>query len=428
MLNNLRSSADQGGAPARLRARLKPGATGAVPTVLAATALLGGVLFSTNASAELSDTIHPFVSVAYAHEDNLFRRNDQQLANSENGSDNFRSLIAGVNVERPIGRQIVTANARVSRVSYDNNSQLDYNGKDLGAEWRWFLAAHFDGHIGASYNQVMAPFSDFQSAGERNLRVLRKEYADGTWRFHPSWQLRAGYSEDRSTYDLVSQRLNDRTEDATMVGVDYLASSGSTIGLQFRHLKGTYPSQQTAGLANNAYVQDEQKINIVWTATGTLQVVFLGGFVQRKHDTYTDRDENGTNARLIGSWQPTSRVNVTAQVAREFAAIEGALINSALVNTQSLSGSWDITPKIQATATLRHEKRDFSPFQASTVTLPASLLNDSTRTMSAGAIYRPLRNVSLQASVFRDRRSGSAAVGTNTFKANGASVNVTVQF
>ena len=98
------------------------------------------------------------------------------------------------------------------------------------------------------------------------------------------------------------------------------------------------------------------------------------------------------------------------------------------MTTESLSGSWDVTPKIQATAALRHEKRDFSPFQASTVTLPASLLSDSTRTMSAGAIYRPLRNVSLQASVFRDRRSGSAAVGTNTFKANGASVNVTVQF
>jgi exopolysaccharide biosynthesis operon protein EpsL len=428
MLNNLRSSADQSGAPARLRARLKPGATGVVPAVCAATALLGGVLFSTNASAELSDTIHPFVSIGYNYDDNLYRRSDVQMARFADNSDTFRTAMAGVSFERPIERQLVTATAKVSRVSFQDNGQLDYTGKDISGEWRWMLGNHFDGHIGATYSQVLAPFSDFQTAGERNLRVLRQQYVDGNYRFHPSWQLRAGYTADEYTYDLNNQAINDRDEKAAMVGVDYLAASGSTVGLQFRHVKGTYPSQDALGLIDNGYTQDEQKINILWSVTGTTQVLFLGGLVQRKHAFYSARDDNGTNGRLIVSWQPTGKVKLTAQLAREYGAIEGAYINSALINVQSLDASWDISSKVRASASARHEKRNFLPFTTTGAAVPEQFLSDSNNRLSAGLSYRVLRNITLQASVFRERRSGSVVAGTTSFVANGGSLNAMFQF
>lgn len=428
MLKNLHSMTDKFGSPLRLPWRLKPGASTPMPVLYAATAMLAGVLYSAPAAAELSDTFHPFISVGLNHDDNLFRLADDAVGRVEHNSDTYRSVVGGVMFERPVERQLFTATAKFSRITFDHNEQLDYNGKDLSGEWKWALGNHLDGHIGAAYTQVLAPFADFHTTDERNLRVVRRQYADGNWRFHPSWQLRAGYTEDRYTYELTSERINDRTEKALMTGVDYLASSGSTIGLQFRRLKGSYPYQDNLGLSDNGYTQDEQKINILWLATGTTQVIFLGGLVQRKHDFYTARDDNGTNGRLIVSWSPDVRLKFSGQAYREFGAIEGALVNSALIKGVSLSGTWDVTAKIQGLANLKHEKREFSAFSNAGVALSSSQLSDTSNLASVGVVYKPLRNLSLQANVFRDRRTGSVAAGTNTYTANGASINATFQF
>jgi hypothetical protein len=260
--------------------------------------------------------------------------------------------------------------------------------------------------------------------------VTKRQYADGNWRFHPSWQLRTGYTKDKYTYDRVSERGNDRIEEAGTAGVDYLAASGSTIGFQYRRLKGSYPYQQSlgAGFLDNGYVQQEGKINILWMATGSTQVVFLGGWVQRKHNFDADRDDTGTNERLIVNWTPVERVKLVAQAWREFAAIDGALLDSALNTGASAGATWDFSAKIQAVANLKHEKREFTPSSGAGMLLPSALLSDSSNLASVGLVYKPLRSLTLQASAFRDRRSGSAAAGTNSYKANGASFNASVQF
>lgn len=408
--------------------RSGPSLSRGAPGIRVGLAMLVGTLFSAPASAQFSETFHPFASVAVNHDDNLYRVSDARAATIEHPSDTYRSVFAGLVVDLPVERQQFNATLKFSRVSFEKNDQLDYNGKDLSGEWRWVLGNQLNGRIGGSYTEVLAPFEDFSTVSGRNIRKVRREFAEGNWRFHPSWQLRTGVTEDRYTYELLSQRVNDRTERSVMAGADYLASSGSTIGVQLRRLKGSYPYQAQLGLDDNGYEQDEQKINILWLATGTTQVVFLGGWVQRKHNFYSARDENGTNGRLITSWKPESRLQFTGQLYREFGAIEGAFVNSALVKGASVNGTWDITAKIQATANLKHEKRDFSPYSNSGVVLSAEQLNDSSNQLGFGMVYKPLRTVSLQASVFRDRRSGSAAAGTNTYTANGASLSATLQF
>ncbi|USX25525.1 hypothetical protein NHH73_23530 [Oxalobacteraceae bacterium OTU3CINTB1] len=405
-----------------------PGASQSALVLRAGTVLLSGVLLSAPAWAELSDTVHPFVSVALNHDDNLFRLSDDTIGNVEHGSDTFRSLIAGASFERPVGRQLLTGMAKFSRVSFEHNDQLDYTGKDLNGDWGWFLGNHLDGHVGAAYSEVLAPFSDFSVTSERNLRKVRREYADGNWRYHPSWRLRAGYNRERYTYELRSQRQNDRTETSVMTGIDYLAASGSTIGVQLRRLKGSYPFQETLGFSDNGYTQDEQKLNILWLVSGATQVNFLGGFVQRKHDFFRARDDRGTNGRLIVGTAPTQQVKLNAQLYREYGATEGAFVNSALIKGIALGATWAATAKIDATANYKHEKRDFAPYSLSGVLLSPSQLSDTSNLVSAGVTYRPWRNLSLQANVFRDRRSGSVAAGTSSYTANGASINATLQF
>lgn len=389
--------------------------------------ILAGLMGAGPAWAELSDTVHPFVRLGYSHDNNLLRLSDNEKSlYGGDGSDNFRDATAGVAIERPIGRQLLTGKASVSRVSYDFFEQFDYTGKQAELDLKWMIGNHLSGHVGGSYSQMLSGFTDFRS-NERNLRTERRAYADGAWRFHPSWQLIGSYAESRFGYELEAQQPNNRLEKLSAAGFDYVASSGSTFGFQVRRLEGNYPNQLAQGF-DNSYTQDEQKINVNWLVSGTTQVLFLGGFVQRKHNTQSVRDDSGTNGRLIVNWAPRSRLTINSQLWREFIATEGLFINNALSKGALVKGTWEVTSKISWDAQAKYNKRDYTSFSLTGTPTNSDDANDSTRTLSSNVTYRPRPNIELVLGAFRDRRSGSVLARTNSYNATGVSFNATAQF
>lgn len=377
----------------------------------------------------LADSFYPFISASFNYDDNLFRLPDGQIQLGETRSDTYRNVIGGIRFERPVSRQIFSGTAGFSSITFDHNSQLDFVGKNMNADWHWFVASHFEGHLGANYEQALAPFADFHSE-QRNLRVNKRQYVDGSWRFHPSWRWRNSYERTQNDYQLLAQRVNDRADDSMVTGIDFLAASGSTVGFQFRHLKDSFPNGQPTGVGTygNGYVQNEAKLNVLWIATGTTQVLFLGGWAQHKQNTLVERTDTGTNARLIVTWAPHGRVKVVGQTWHEFAAIDGALVNSALSTGASADATWDVSEKVQAVASARREIRNLSGVSGASGGLSSDVPGDSTQYATVGVVYKPLRKLTLKVSAFRDQRSGSPIAGTNSYKANGASINVVQQF
>jgi exopolysaccharide biosynthesis operon protein EpsL len=391
---------------------------------LRAGAALMALTLAAPAMAQISDTIHPYVSASYNHDSNLLRQSDNAGGDL---SDNYKAGEAGVKIERPIGRQILTADLKVSRVTFDRYEQLNYNGKEFTGALEWHLANHLQGHFGALHSETLAPFSDSHSE-ERNLRTQRRYYFDGTWTFHPSWQVRGSWAREHNDFELDIQRYNNRVEDTSEVGVDYLASSNSRVGLIARRLKGTYTARETlvGSLLDSGYTQDEFKANIFWYFSAQSQIQFLGGVARRQHEIFTQRDENGVNARAIYYWLPRTKLHVNTKAWREFAAVDGTVLNSALLTGGSVDLTYDATSKIGATASAKTERRRFTPIPG--MDLGGGSLNDSTRYYTLGVVYAPLQRVTLGLNAFRTSRSGSAAVGTNSYKANGVSFNVNAQF
>ncbi len=375
-------------------------------------------------SAQISDTIHPYVLASINHDDNLLRRSDTEAGQF---GDTYKSTEAGLLFERPFGRQVLTGRANVSKVSFDGFKQLNYTGKNLEATLEWHLGNYWQGHLGSTYGQTLAPYADFNTQ-ERNLRVIRHDFFDASWLVHPSWQLRSAWSRDRYIYDLPSQRYNNRTEDVAELGVDFLASSTSRFGVVARQLKGNYTDRHgfNSVLFDSGYVQEEIKANVLWYLSGSSRLQFLGGGVRRKHTILTVRDEQGANGRAIFYWRPTVKLNTTSKLWREFSAVEGSLVNSALNRGASLDLSYEVSAKISMAAATKLERRQFG-------TLPGvqSLngnLEDSTRSASIGVNYALLPNIKLAVNATRDSRVGSRAAGTNSFKANGISFNASAQF
>jgi exopolysaccharide biosynthesis operon protein EpsL len=388
--------------------------------------LLAGVLCCGGASAALSDTVHPFASLTYSHDDNLLRLPDGGAERDGPRGDNMTQLQGGVLFERPLGRQILSGQAKVSRVSFAHYDSLDYNGKDGAVALEWHLANHLSGNVGASYAQTLTPFSDYHTS-ERNLRVQRREYANGTWLFHPSWQLRAGFNRDRISYGLDALRYSARTERLAEFGVDYLASSGSKIGVVARRLSGRYPNQLVVGggALDNGYDQDELKANVFWTLGGVTQIQMLAGWARRTHPFFTERDASGVNGRISAIWRPLPRLRLTAEGWREFSAVESNLLNSSLNKGASLAASWEVAAKVRADASLRRERRVFETTRALAILGQPS---DSSRYATLGLQYLPLQQLQINASLFRETRQSDPLVGTGSYHANGVSLNVTAQF
>lgn len=373
------------------------------------------------AHAMLSDTIHPYLAVARSHDSNLFRLDQRALVPQR--SDSFTRTQLGVVVDMPISRQRLTAQIKRSKVKFSHYKQLDYDGKDYAADLAWQIGNHLEGHVGATYAQTLTSFNDSHST-ERNLRVQRREYVDGGWRFHPSYRVRMAASRSKSTYDLPIQRYNNRTEDQLDVGFDYLPPSGSRFGLQASRIEGKYPNHRSLGgmLVDDGYTQHELKANVYWLFSATSQFQMLAGWAERKHSLLVERDSSGLNGRATMNWSMLRKLKMSAAAWREYAAVESNLVNNSINTGASFNTTWEVTSKVAATAMVRREKRDFSTLEGR---LAAPNLSDKTRIATLGLTWAPTLTSQLSVNAFHEVRSGNAS--TN-YRANGATVSASIQF
>lgn len=374
-------------------------------------------------AAGISDTIHPYLAVTRSHDANLFRLDDKATGFVGERGDDLTQTQYGVLVDLPISRQRLTGQIKQSRVKFSHYKELDYSGKDYLADLEWHIGNHLEGHAGAVYAQTLTSFSDFHSV-ERNLRVQRREYVDGGWRFHPSYRVRAAASSQKFSYDLPAQRFNNRTEDQVDLGFDYLPSSGSRFGLQASQIKAKYPNQRfvAGALIDDGYTQNELKANIYWLFSATSQFTMLAGWAERKHVYFAERDTSGLNGRATMNWSMLRKLRMQASVWREFAPVESNFVSNSLNKGASFNTTWDATAKIGVTAAVRRDKRDFSTLEGR---IAPPNLHDKSRNASLGVNYAPLQSVRLSANVFHETRSGNAS--TN-YRTHGAAVSASIQF
>lgn len=375
------------------------------------------------AQAALSDTLQPYVGAGYSYDDNLLRLPDGAGAQS----DTIRQLYAGVSLDRTYGRQHFVANAKLTKVTYQHFDQLNYDGKDFSGTWYWAVGNDFDGSLGGSYVQTLSSFNDFHTS-ERNLRVVRTGYGDINYHLSRRWKVRARFNTDKFSYDLPAQRYLDRKEDGSELGFDYQTLAGSSIGLQARRLKGSYPYPRTFGGAvlDDAYTQNELKLKLLWKISEATQLQFLGGRVRRSHEAISVRNARGTNGRLTFDWAVLPQLKLTAAGWREFVPYEGiSLVNYSLSKGESVGATWAASARVQYQAELRNVKRDFVGLLASN---SSTNFNDTTRTASAGVTYMMRPNVQLGAQLSRDQRNGGASIFSSDYHAKGASVYANIQF
>jgi exopolysaccharide biosynthesis operon protein EpsL len=378
------------------------------------------------AGAGPNDALHVYGGVAYGHDDNLLRIPDNAPAFDNTRGDSWWTREGGLIFDKMYSRQRITLVAKLSKTNFDHFKQLDYDGKDLQANWAWQLGNHLEGKVGYSLQQVLAPYTDFSSS-ERNLRRTRSTYAEGAWRFHSSWRVRTGFQRDKYTYEALSNRFNNRTEDATEVELDYLPRSGSTVGLVARRVKGKYPFPRPVGpfTFNDSFTQDELKARVKWLATGSTTLDALVGYTRRDQASFGEGRTSGVAGKINATYQPRGKMTYKASVWRDFAPLESTVVSYTLNKGASIGAQWDATAKISVNADAIHERRNYS---ARRDFAGSGDLRDSVRTAALRATWRPRPLIQVQAGVAHQERSGSVVLGTGSFKSNSVTLTANAQF
>lgn len=387
-------------------------------------AWLVAAAFCTPALADDADAFHPFVGIAYTYDDNLLRLPDDYPGFGQR-SDRMLQGTAGLLFERTYSRQQLYAQAKLTKVKFDHFSQLDYDGKDAQARWKWQLGDAFSGTLEGAYVQTLAPYTDFHG-DERNLRTQHRTHADIAWLVHPSWRLRAATGRDRFQYELAAQRFNNRTERLAEAGIDFVSRRGNYVGVVARRLEGEFPNKRVVGgtVIDEDFEQDELKARVSWRTSGITTLDVLAGYARRKHAVLGERDAGGANGRITLGYLPSGKTRITVAVYREFTPMEGSIVSYSLNKGASVSAIYAMTGKTRLNASYSREQRDY----VARVALPQGIeLSDTLTNAQLGMTYEATRNIQLSLSGFRQQRS-SGGVGFGSFIANGATLSANVQF
>lgn len=386
-----------------------------------------GALCAGAARADTIDSLHAFADVGYSHDNNLFRLPDASPGYDNTRGDSMRNLDAGLTFNQTYGRQVISAQAKVTRVNFDHFTSLNYNGKDMLADWGWHLGNHLEGNLGTTYSEVLAPYTDIVT-NQRNLRTQRRSYGKALWTFHPSWRLRGSVEENRYKYDLAIQAANNRKDEVGELGLDYLASTSSSIGLQMDKTQYRYDSLRNLdGVQTNANSdQTDLRLRVVWRVTPVTELQFLGGHARRTYDPlYSTHDSSGGTARLTGSTVVDGKLRLNGALFHEFASVESSIFSYSTNTGANLAAGWDLSAKLQLQAQSSYLKRSFNGLLAASLPFDFS---DRTRNNSLSLTYAALAKLQVSASVFNERRSGFALLGSGSYHTNGASLNVNLQY
>jgi exopolysaccharide biosynthesis operon protein EpsL len=379
------------------------------------------------ARAADDDGFHLNAGLGWQHDDNLLRVPDHDPGFGGQRADSWRQLDLGASFAHLYGRQRIDASVQLSRVNFNHFSQLDYDGKDARATWFWQLGNQFEGKLGASHVELLAPYTDLRTS-DRNLRVQHAHFFDGAWRLHPRWRARVGYREDRYSYELASQRPNNRREQAVEAGLDYLTPRGSEIGVMLRRLDGRYVYRRPFALALDDFGQDEYRIRVHWLASAKTAVSLLAGWTARSQDAFGPGRVSGGTGRLSAAYAPTARTSIDAAIWRDFAPIESSIVSYTLNRGASIGAAWQASAKVRIDASSAFERRDYSVRNG----LPAALtridLDDTLRTTALNVRYTPARKMQLGVTLSKQVRSGSRALGIGAFSSTSVGINASVAF
>lgn len=389
---------------------------------------LAGLLLAAPALADEYDWINFVGAAKVEHDDNLFRLSPGTDPNTVLGrgtkSSDITTLNAGVKIDQPVGLQRFQADAIVKDSRYSNASYLNWTGVDYRAAWLWQLTPKVGGVISADQVQNLASFADYRNYNIRNVQTVRNQRANVDWWVEGAWHLLAGVlnTEARNTASFTA--VGDFTQTTFEGGVRYVTREENSLTVVVREGRGRYHDRPLdfTTLLDNGFKQHETEVRGVWRITAQSLLDARLGYLERRHDNFSQRNFSGPVGRVDYSWTPTAKLRFDFSAARGLYSFQELGNSYYVANVFTFAPVWLISEKTNARIRLERIERDFRGAVS-----PGAVQREET--LNNGALvgeWKPLRSVTVTGEVRHERRS--ANVAGYDYRANIVGVRAQVMF
>ncbi|MGE0312094.1 MAG: outer membrane beta-barrel protein [Lautropia sp.] len=402
-------------------------------------AALAGAAPSARAQDAQGDVISLTAGISVTRDSNVARVPDNfdvSQFGASSKADTYLKGSLGVNFDRQISQQRITANAQVDAFKYNDYSNFDNVGYRAGVNYDWVIGRPFFGQVGFNLYRYEPAIQDNLVVAQdgkpvRNQIDRQFLYFSGGMRFTPSWSAIARVDFDRRRNSLVTSQYADSDLNGYEIGTRYAPGTGTEIDLVYRRVSGDYLNLQTISIngepqfaTNNDYKQDAILARIRYRPSEDSLLAGRIGLTKRAYDQSGDaRDFNGVTTGFDVEWAPTGATTMRVSVLRDIEPQDGTTVASYAETTLfALRPSIRLTGKITVSPFFEYVERKYKGEVLST----ASNRKDTQQTLGVGVNYEFRRNLNFLLDVRREERDSNLAAAD--FTANVFTVGLQARF
>jgi len=374
-------------------------------------ALAGAMVWGSGPAraADPADALNLYISQSFQHDDNLYRLPDGVSPYGDGQREDLISVTSfSALFDRVYSRQRLYASVDLTRVGFDEWSDLDYTTKGGSLGWDWVVGSRWSGGLSVTQDEVARDFADL--GGQRressiNRRLTFAASADYWW--HPDWAVGTGFERDESSYSDRASQGSDYRASIPELSLTYRPQSGNRLSLKFRHTDGEYPNRTVSVVSDEGYRQTDVRLAGNWRLTGLTSLSGYLGYTRRTYRNLDVRDFSGMTGRLQHDWSISSKFSLRTTVRREIGAREDLTDNFVVTKSLSVAPSWAATTRIAVQGSWEWRQRNFGGDPGLVTGVPEQ--DDVTRLLRLSVSYMPIDNLSLSVSHTHATRSSDRA-------------------
>jgi exopolysaccharide biosynthesis operon protein EpsL len=388
------------------------------------------ILGISTAFADAEDSLNMSARYMLQTDSNLFRISSnlspQAALGTSTKSDTIGITSLGLSWNKSYSLQKFQLTTSLVDSRYKNFDYLNFDALNYAAAWNWSFTPRVRGVLSADRKQALNNAIQFVNVRERNVRT------DTALRFNADAELGAavhligGIDQARSTNELSVSQEGDSSVRSASLGLRYVFPSGNFVSYRMRQGNGDYynRAQNLISAIPNSFDETEHELRAAWTLTGKTALTARLAHLKRSHAGLVQRDYSGPTGDISLNWDITSKIDLTAVVARTLSAYQTDSSSYIVGNRFTLSPVWRTT-----THTSLRFNYDYLT-QGYRGALPGSALpanrQDTTRSSQIALDWSPRQSILLTLALQNQKRTSNAA--DSDFKSNGASVSAQLNF
>lgn len=357
------------------------------------------------------------------YDSNVFRLADNRptpAGTEDSRSDVIYRTFAGVRFDKTVSLQRFQVDATATLTRFQKHDFLNFTGVDYRATWLWSVTPALTGTLEADRTEALTSYADFAAGGNRNVQTRETQRFLADWAVTGGWHLVGGLIRAKIANTAAFNAVGSYTQETAEGGVRYVTAANNSYALVARGSRGEYETR-VGNMLPLEFDQTEAELQARWQITGHSTLDGRIGYLDRKHDTYAQRDFSGAVGALNYRWTPTGKLQFTLTAGRDLFSYQQDDSSYFVANYATLTPLWQITEKTSARLVLGVTQRDYRG-----AVVGNGGREDTIRSAQVGVTWRALRSLDLDGYVTAEQRSSN---GTNlNYHATIAGISAVLRF